>query len=101
MKNKENKKENTNQSVFTKETLGVVFILFSALCLVMLITGDKVFGKLGTVIDAFLYGAFGKFAYAVSAAGVVSGVFAVGGRKPRASLRRWERKAFPPLRRAG
>lgn len=87
MKNKENKKENTNQSVFTKETLGVVFILFSALCLVMLITGDKVFGKLGTVIDAFLYGAFGKFAYAVSAAGVLYGVFAVVGRKPRVSLR--------------
>ena len=81
LSNKEKKKNESTQSVFTKETVGVVFILFSALCLVFLITGDAVFGKLGTVIDAFLYGAFGKLAYAVTIFGVIEGLLLVIGKK--------------------
>ena len=56
-----NKTEKT--SVFTKETLGVVLVLFSALCLVCLISREKVFSYPGQVINAFFLGCFGYFAY--------------------------------------
>lgn len=56
-----NKAEKT--SVFTKETLGVVLILFSTLCLVCLISREKVFSYPGQVINAFFLGCFGYFAY--------------------------------------
>lgn len=50
-------------SVFTKETFGVVLILFSTLCLVCLISREKVFSYPGQVINAFFLGCFGYFAY--------------------------------------
>lgn len=87
MSKKEKSRTNKEQSLFTKETMGVVFVLFSALCLVLLITGDAVFGKLGTVIDAFLFGAFGKFAYAVTLFGVIFGLILITGKKIKLPLK--------------
>ena len=37
---KNEQKESKNSIVFTKETLGVVLVLFSTLCLICLITGS-------------------------------------------------------------
>ncbi len=81
-KNKNNK-NGGSQSVFTKETLGVTCILFSALLFVFLITGEAVFGKLGAVVDAFLYGVFGMAAYPVAVYGVIGGFFIVTDKKLR------------------
>lgn len=85
-KNK-NKKSDGNQSVFTKETLGVTCILFSALIFVFLITGEAVFGKLGAVVNAFLYGVFGMAAYPVAVYGIIGGFFIVTDKKSRLSKR--------------
>lgn len=88
MSKKEKENKQSTQSVFTKETAGVVFALFSALCLVMLITGDKVFGDIGAVIDAFLYGAFGKFTYAVVIYGLIGGSLMIAGKKTGITAKR-------------
>ncbi len=56
-------KKAENNKIFTKETLGVVFILFATLCLVCLITREKVFSYPGQVINAFFLGCFGYFSY--------------------------------------
>ncbi len=62
-RNNENKEK--KQSIFTRETFGVVLILFSTLCLICLITGDALFSAPGALVSSFLYGCFGFFAYAV------------------------------------
>ncbi len=70
------KTETTEQktSVFTKETLGVVIVLFATLCLVCLITREKVFFTPGQYVNAFLLGTFGYFAYGVIAYAIILGV---------------------------
>ncbi len=75
-KNKEEK-----QSVFTRETLGVVLILFAFLCLVCVITREKVFGELGVAVNSFFLGLFGYFTYAVLIWFVILGVLLVTGKK--------------------
>ena len=59
------KQKNNNTPIFTRETLGVVLMLFATLCLVCLITRDAVFSLPGKYVNAFLFGCFGYFAYAV------------------------------------
>lgn len=82
MSNSDKKRNNGgNQTVFTKETLGVTFIIFSTLLFVFLITGDAVFGKLGTLVDSFLYGIFGKAAYLVLFYGIAGGVTLITDKK--------------------
>ncbi len=63
--NKDNKKPENKSAIFTKETLGVIIVLFATLCLVCLITRDKVFSVPGQAVNAFLLGMFGYFAYAI------------------------------------
>ena len=62
---KNEQKESKNSIVFTKETLGVVLVLFSTLCLICLITGSAVFSAPGQFISSFFFGLFGYFAYGV------------------------------------
>lgn len=81
MSKKESKRENKKTTVFTKETVGVLLILFSALFLFVLITWTSVFGDLGSVLGGFFYGAFGKFAFGVLLYGVYGGVLLVIGKK--------------------
>ena len=53
-------KENKQKSlIFTKETTGVIVMLFSTLCLVCLITRETVFSAIGQYVNAFLFGCFG------------------------------------------
>ena len=77
-KNNDNKKE---QLIFTKETLGVVLILFATLSLVCLITNDKVFSVPGAYVRAFLLGVFGYFSFALEAGLIALGVYLVVGKK--------------------
>ena len=73
--------KNKKQSVFTRETLGVVLVLFCTLCMVCLITREKVFSVPGQYINAFLLGVFGYFAYLVVCAGIVGGVLLITDKK--------------------
>ncbi len=64
--NKDNKqKKSKNSIVFTKETLGVVLVLFATFCLICLISGDTIFSAPGQYIMSFFMGVFGYFAYVV------------------------------------
>ena len=81
------KNENKNQSVFTRETLGVALVLFCTLCLICLITREKVFSVPGQYINAFLLGVFGYFAYAVVFLGVLIGVLLITDKKTGLSLK--------------
>lgn len=82
------KEENENKNlVFTRETLGVVLILFSTLMLVCLITREAVFSVIGQAVNAFLFGAFGFFSYAVIFSLIILGVLLVCDRKTGVTLR--------------
>ncbi len=64
--NRPNEKNKSNSSmVFTKETLGVVLVLFATLMLVCLISGAGIFSAPGQYVKGFLLGVFGYFAYVV------------------------------------
>lgn len=80
-------KKSDKQPVFTKETLGVVLTLFSTLCLVCVITNDKVFSLPGKVVCAFFFGILGWFSYLVLAFTAVYGVMLVLDKKINASVK--------------
>ncbi len=62
------------QPIFTKETLGVVLMLFATLALVCLITREVVFSTPGKLVNQFLLGCFGYFAYPLCAFIIFLGV---------------------------
>lgn len=86
-RNKENNKENKNL-VFTKETLGVVLVLFSTLCLICLITRESIFSVVGQAVNSFLFGCFGFFAYAVILYLIGLGVVLISGKSVDIPLKR-------------
>lgn len=88
---RKNDRTDKKQTVFTKETFGVVTVLFSTLCLICLITGDKVFSVPGKAVAAFLAGMFGWFSYAVTVFLIAVGVVLITGKKPELTAKR---KAF-------
>lgn len=71
--------------IFTRETAGIILVLFAAIALVVLITRDVVFGSVGFAISAFLLGTFGYCSYAVLAALVYAGIVLITGKKPSVS----------------
>lgn len=75
------KDDKKDRLVFTRETLGVVMILFATLSLVCLITGDKVFSVPGAYIRAFLLGVFGYFSFAITAGLIFAGIYLVVDKK--------------------
>ncbi|MBE7083865.1 MAG: DNA translocase FtsK [Clostridiales bacterium] len=79
--------EEKKQSVFTRETFGVVLILFATLSLVCLITRGSVFSLPGEWVNSFLFGCFGYFAFAVVLWCIIGGVRLVADKKPRVSLK--------------
>ena len=82
-------KENKQKSlIFTKETTGVILMLFSTLCLVCLITRETVFSAIGQYVNAFLFGCFGYFAYAVCVYLFLKGILMVSGKKINLSKKR-------------
>lgn len=83
-----NQQGKEKEPILTKETFGVVCVLFSTLILVFLITGKAVFGELGTYINSFLYGVFGYFAFAVMIFGELIGIKLITDRKSPFSFKR-------------
>ena len=86
---KNSKKQTKSAMIFTKETLGVVLVLFSTLCLICLITGGMVFSKPGEHVRAFLHGAFGYFAYLVVIGVIALGVKLISDKKSKLSSKTW------------
>ena len=84
-----NKNEKENKSlVFTRETLGVVLILFSTLVLVCLITRDSIFSLVGLHVNSFFFGLFGFFSYGVTVFAIIMGVLLISGKKTGLSAKR-------------
>ena len=83
-----NEKKRNKNSILTKETVGVVTVLFSTLCLVCLITGDAVFSLPGKAVSEFLFGILGWFSYFTSVLFIALGVILITGKKPRVSAKR-------------
>lgn len=66
--NRNNRDKNEKTSyIFTRETMGMTLLLFCAIVLVMLFTGDVVFSVAGRAICTFMYGTFGYGSYLVLA----------------------------------
>lgn len=76
-----NGNSNSDRRVFTKETLGVVLTLFSTLSVVCLISRDKIFSVPGQILNSFLFGCFGYFAYLVFGLLAFVGVLMLIGKK--------------------
>lgn len=60
-KNKDEKEKRTG--IVTKESIGAVGVLFSALAFLILVTRGLIFGDIGEAIASFLLGVFGDCAY--------------------------------------
>ncbi len=86
--NKNKSKKDNGNSVLTRETLGVVLILFATLCLVCLITRDVIFSVPGKYVNFFLFGVFGYFAFAVVGWVIFMGVLLVTDKKTGMSKKR-------------
>ena len=77
-----NEEKNSKSSlIFTKETLGVVLVLFATLSLLCLITGATIFSAPGYYISVFFYGMFGYFAYPFVILMLGIGVTFIAGKK--------------------
>ncbi|MBR5192768.1 MAG: hypothetical protein IKW33_05130 [Clostridia bacterium] len=82
-----NEQNNEKQPIFTKETMGVVLILFSTLATICLITRETLFSLPGQYINAFLFGCFGYFAYVLCLFLIFIGVLLVVGKKTNVSAK--------------
>ncbi len=85
---KTTKQQKEKSLLFTKETMGVVMVLFSTLCLICLITRETLFSAIGQNVNAFLFGCFGFFAYAVCLFFTGYGVLLISGKKLNVSFKR-------------
>ncbi|MBP5466862.1 MAG: hypothetical protein J6Y43_04810, partial [Clostridia bacterium] len=88
MTKKNSTRKSDSQNIFTSETFGVILVLFSTLCLVCLITRDKVFSAPGLYVNYFLFGLFGYFAYLTIGFLSYVGVTLIIGKKFRVSAKR-------------
>ena len=84
---KELNNNNKTTYVFTKETLGMTLLLFSALILLMLLTGSSVFAGIGKAICTFMYGTFGYGSLIIIALVAYLGEWLIFGRKIKVSLK--------------
>ena len=58
-----NVRKNNENALVTRESLGAVGALFSALAFLILVTRSLIFGGIGAAVDSFLLGVFGYAAY--------------------------------------
>ena len=89
--NSQRQNDNKNKAasaVFTKETLGVIIVLFSTLLFICLITRDAVFSAPGKYISDFLMGVFGYFAFPLSLWAIFKGVMLVIEKKTPLSFKK-------------
>ncbi|MDE7182281.1 MAG: hypothetical protein K2O41_04520, partial [Clostridia bacterium] len=87
MNNRKRDKDNKVSSIFTKETLGMTLMLFSAIVILMLLTGRAVFAGVGGAICTFLYGTFGYGSYFVIGLVAYLGERLTFGKKIKISLK--------------
>ena len=85
---KQTKKQNNKSSIFTRETLGVVLVLFATLCLICLISSDAIFSTPGKWVNNFLFGVFGYAAYLLMGYAIFMGVLLITDRKTGFSVKR-------------
>ncbi len=81
---KENEKKDKSK-ILTRETVGIVLLLFAALAFLVVVTDRLIFGGVGHAIRSFLLGVFGFAAYAVLAAWIYGGVVLITGKRLSAS----------------
>lgn len=86
-KTEDNNSQKEKQPIFTKETFGVIIVLFASLCMVCLITRDKVFSLPGKAINSFFLGLFGYFSYLVLALILFGGICLIVGKAPKFSVK--------------
>ncbi len=67
--------------VFTKETVGIVTVLFATLVLICLITGGVIFSVPGELVRFFFHGLFGYLAFVVVLGLIAFGVMLVAEKK--------------------
>ena len=84
----ESDKKKAASTLWTKETLGVVLILFATLCLICLISRDGLFSDPGLYVNDFLMGLFGYFAFPLTLWTIAEGVFLIVGKRPALSFKR-------------
>lgn len=73
--------EKKKESILSKETVGIVLVLFAAVALVILITRDVIFGTVGFAVSSFLLGLFGYCSAVVLAALIYLGVVMIVGKR--------------------
>ena len=76
----EDKKKDKDR-ILTRETMGIVLVLFAAIALVILISRRAIFGSVGWAFSSFLLGVFGYCASAVLAALIYWGIVLISGKK--------------------
>ena len=89
-KRKDRKEQNINNKtayVFTKETLGMTLLLFSALVLLMLLSGSSIFAGIGKAVCTFMYGTFGYGSIIIIALVAYAGEWLIFGKKIRISFK--------------
>ena len=78
----ENKQNKSVGALLTRETIGMTLLLFSAVMLLITVTGGLIFGEIGVAIAAFFVGFAGFFVYPLLALLLYASVVLVFGRKP-------------------
>ena len=69
------------ERILTRETVGMVVVLFAALALLILVTRSIIFGNVGFAISSFMLGTFGYCSFAVLAALFYLGFTLITGKK--------------------
>ena len=76
-----NVRKNNENALVTRESLGAVGALFSALAFLILVTRSLIFGGIGAAVDSFLLGVFGYAAYVAIPALFVASLSAFLGKR--------------------
>ena len=87
MKSKNKAKNSKTTYIFTKETLGMTLLLFSAIVLIMLFAEGAPFSSIGKAICTFMFGTFGYGSFLLIALTAYLGVWLVFGKKIKISLK--------------
>ena len=59
----EDQEKRNKGALFTRETVGMTLLLFSAIIFFIAVTGELIFGEIGVAITGFFVGVFGYYVY--------------------------------------
>ena len=80
-KEKTEKDKKKESGIITRESVGAVGALFSALAFFILCTRSLIFGGIGIAVNSFLLGLFGYLAYPILAAAIYLSVTSFIGKR--------------------